>query len=146
MVQPPDPRFRLANERTLLSWMRVALALVAAGTTAGTVAEFLGIPYAAPPAGPLRWRPPQPAAHWSGVRDATKTSLLACFSVASNSFYGDENRKRRRLRKSFSARHESFRAHQIGDRGRARGLNPADLIWLLRRARLRQRAPPGGTP
>jgi len=37
---PPDPRFRLANERTLLSWMRVALALVAAGTTAGTVADI----------------------------------------------------------------------------------------------------------
>jgi len=40
VVQPPDPRFRLANERTLLSWMRVALALVAAGTTAGTVADI----------------------------------------------------------------------------------------------------------
>jgi para-nitrobenzyl esterase len=41
------------------------------GTTAGTVQEFLGIPYAAPPVGPLRWRPPQAAAPWSGVRDAT---------------------------------------------------------------------------
>ena len=37
---PPDPRFALANERTLLSWMRVALALVAAGTTVGTVADI----------------------------------------------------------------------------------------------------------
>jgi len=42
------------------------------GTTAGTVDEFLGIPYAAPPTGNLRWRPPQPAAAWSGVRDATQ--------------------------------------------------------------------------
>jgi putative membrane protein len=40
VLPPPDPRFRLANERTLLSWMRVALALVAAGTTAGTVIEI----------------------------------------------------------------------------------------------------------
>ncbi len=40
MVLPPDPRFRLANERTLLSWMRVALALVAAGTTAGTFIDI----------------------------------------------------------------------------------------------------------
>jgi putative membrane protein len=38
--EPVDPRFRLANERTLLSWMRVALALVAAGTTAGTVVDI----------------------------------------------------------------------------------------------------------
>jgi para-nitrobenzyl esterase len=41
------------------------------GQDAGTMDEFLGIPYAAPPVGPLRWRPPQPAAHWAGVRPAT---------------------------------------------------------------------------
>ena len=33
---------------------------------------FRGLPYAAPPAGDLRWRPPQPAAGWPGVRDATR--------------------------------------------------------------------------
>src|SRR6185437_9277745 len=37
----------------------------------GQVRAFLGIPYAAPPVGPLRWKPPQPAAKWSGVRSAT---------------------------------------------------------------------------
>jgi para-nitrobenzyl esterase len=41
------------------------------GKAIGTADEFLGIPYAAPPVGPLRWRPPQPAARWSGERDAT---------------------------------------------------------------------------
>jgi para-nitrobenzyl esterase len=30
---------------------------------------FLGVPYAAPPAGDLRWRPPQPAAPWRGIRN-----------------------------------------------------------------------------
>lgn len=38
----------------------------------GQVRIFLGIPYAAPPVGELRWKPPAPAAKWSGVRDATE--------------------------------------------------------------------------
>jgi para-nitrobenzyl esterase len=42
------------------------------GATAGTVNEFLGLPYAAPPTGNLRWRAPQSAPAWAGVRDATK--------------------------------------------------------------------------
>ena len=33
---------------------------------------FRGIPYAAPPVGDLRWRPPQEPAHWNGVLDATQ--------------------------------------------------------------------------
>jgi para-nitrobenzyl esterase len=34
------------------------------------VVAFKGVPFAAPPIGDLRWRPPQPAAKWSGVRPA----------------------------------------------------------------------------
>jgi para-nitrobenzyl esterase len=37
----------------------------------GSVQTFMGIPYAAPPVGPLRWKAPQPAAAWSTSRDAT---------------------------------------------------------------------------
>jgi para-nitrobenzyl esterase len=45
---------------------------VVRGTHNGHVAKFLGIPYAAPPTGNLRWRPPQPVDGWRGVRDATQ--------------------------------------------------------------------------
>lgn len=41
------------------------------GERAAGVDSFLGVPYARPPVGPLRWRPPQPAQPWSGVRLAT---------------------------------------------------------------------------
>jgi para-nitrobenzyl esterase len=40
------------------------------GLYAGSAREFLGIPYAAPPTGALRWQPPRPAARWTGIRDA----------------------------------------------------------------------------
>ena len=36
----------------------------------GQVRAFKGIPYAAPPVGPLRWKAPQPVVPWSGVRKA----------------------------------------------------------------------------
>src|SRR6516165_8042852 len=48
------------------------------GLITGTVGNnpdvriYRGIPYAAPPVGDLRWRAPQPATHWDGVRAADK--------------------------------------------------------------------------
>ena len=44
------------------------------GTTSsdGRIAHFRAIPYAAPPVGDLRWRPPQPPEAWTDERHCTK--------------------------------------------------------------------------
>ena len=46
----------------------------------GQVRAFLGVPYAAPPVGPLRWKPPQPAEPWKDVR-ATQSYGSHCMQV-----------------------------------------------------------------
>jgi len=56
------------------------------GLLAGTAGKspdvrvYRGIPFAAPPVGDLRWKPPQPAAHWQDVRQATEYGH-ACMQV-----------------------------------------------------------------
>jgi para-nitrobenzyl esterase len=48
------------------------------GIDDGGIRVFKGIPFAQPPVGPLRWKPPVPLAKWSGVRDATEFGA-ACY-------------------------------------------------------------------
>ncbi|GAA0621739.1 carboxylesterase family protein [Brevundimonas kwangchunensis] len=65
-----DPRARVAHG-----------ALV--GRSADGVEAFKGIPYAAPPVGPMRWRPPAPVEAWSGDRDAGTDGAI-CIQPPSN--------------------------------------------------------------
>jgi para-nitrobenzyl esterase len=47
------------------------------GDRRGGVDAFLGVPYAQPPVGPLRWRPPEAVEPWAGERDATRHGPIA---------------------------------------------------------------------
>ena len=42
------------------------------GSTDGGISVWRGVPFAAPPIGPLRWKPPQPVAKWSDPRPSTE--------------------------------------------------------------------------
>ncbi|MCA1219835.1 carboxylesterase/lipase family protein [Streptomyces sp. 8L] len=51
--------------------VKIASGKVSGTETADGIFSWLGIPYAAPPLGELRWHRPQPAQPWSGVRECT---------------------------------------------------------------------------
>jgi para-nitrobenzyl esterase len=56
------------------------------GSLQGSVEVFLGVPYAAPPVGHLRWRAPEPVAPWQGIRQATAHGASAWQPVAPEGF------------------------------------------------------------
>jgi para-nitrobenzyl esterase len=47
------------------------------GESDNQIYVFRGIPYASPPTGDLWWKPPQPVAPWSGIRECTVYSRIA---------------------------------------------------------------------
>ena len=55
------------------------------GRTDGETAVFMGIPFAAPPVGDLRWRGPQPALPWMGVREAVQPPPMPVQTVRPDS-------------------------------------------------------------
>ncbi len=59
---------------TINGTVKVETGLLEGATTASGIRVFKGIPYASPPIGNLRWRPPQPPAKWEGVRKTDKFS------------------------------------------------------------------------
>jgi len=65
----PSVRFASDAERVLATTNDG----VVRGVEGAGVRAFLGVPFAAPPTGDLRWRAPQPVRGWSGVRGATRT-------------------------------------------------------------------------
>jgi len=61
------------------------------GVVQGQLRAFRGIPYAAPPIGNLRWRPPAPVVPWDGVRDASTFGPLCPQFDASGRLRGSED-------------------------------------------------------
>lgn len=56
---------------------KVTCASTLLGEVGKPVRVYRGIPYAAPPVGNLRWKPPQPVTPWEGIRECTKSSPVA---------------------------------------------------------------------
>jgi para-nitrobenzyl esterase len=60
------------------------------GMIEGQTLAFKGIPYAQPPVGPLRWKPPQPAERWRGVRDGSRYGAM-CPQFVGQEIKGEED-------------------------------------------------------
>lgn len=91
----PRPRKIVATSDALEHFSRSTSLRIIVSTTGGELSgfeadentwQFLGVPYAQPPLGDLRWRAPQPVQPWDGVRDATSWSDQAAQNPALERF------------------------------------------------------------
>ncbi|XP_023246026.1 uncharacterized protein LOC106645896 [Copidosoma floridanum] len=85
---------RLVTERIIRLWSNFAafgpVVTISEGQLQGTTLKsvlgpnyyaFKGIPFAAPPFGPLRFKEPQPPSKWDGIRDASNYVGDACMQL-----------------------------------------------------------------
>ena len=63
------PAERKTEPRAFAATVRIGAGMLEGAVSDG-ILSFQGVPFAAPPVGELRWRPPRPAAPWTGVRKA----------------------------------------------------------------------------
>jgi para-nitrobenzyl esterase len=61
------------------------------GFVANGVTKFLGVPYAEPPVGDLRWRPPKDRTPWTAVRNVTEFAPICAFVTTLGVFSGPPN-------------------------------------------------------
>ena len=66
----------IVNKANFLAVVPTEAGLVS-GVKSGEITAYKGIPFAAPPVGDLRWKAPQTAKHWDGVRKCTAFSASA---------------------------------------------------------------------
>ena len=102
------------------------------GFEAGGVAQFRGIPFAAPPVGERRFLPPQPVEPWSGVRDASAMGR-PCAAVARRHAVPPNRRRsdRRRLPHPERVHARSPFGHGAGHRRREPAGDGVDPRWRL---------------
>jgi para-nitrobenzyl esterase len=80
--------------------------------------QFLGIPYAAPPVGNLRWVPPQPRGQWQGVLDATQFGNYCTQPDGAGGTFGDEDCLTLNV----------YRPHQMKNANQTGGV--AVMVWI----------------
>jgi para-nitrobenzyl esterase len=88
---PPVVRQPAGAQQTPVAQQAPPVVRISSGSVSGIqqgrVATFLGIPFAAPPVGPDRWRAPKPVKPWQGARDASHFGA-SCYQALTPEGFG----------------------------------------------------------